>query len=223
MIDLTLKFFELLMHIDKYLQVIVSEYALLTYAIIFLIIFFETGIVVAPFLPGDSLLFAAGALAAIGSFNIAWLFLVIFLAAVLGDTLNYQIGNIIGPRIFTKESSWLFNRKYLVRAQHFYEKNGKKTIILARFIPIIRTFAPFVAGIGTMSYWVFLTYNILGALLWSGLFIGGGYLFGNIPLVKERFGLLVLVIIIISLMPLVKEVISYFLNKKRNNNLNNEN
>lgn len=212
-----IQIFELLMHIDKYLQVLVSEYALATYIIIFLIIFFETGLVVAPFLPGDSLLFAAGALAATGSFDIIWLFLIIFLAAVLGDTLNYQIGNFIGPKIFTKESSWLFNKKYLARAQHFYEKNGKKTIILARFIPIIRTFAPFVAGIGTMSYWVFLAYNVIGAVLWSSFFIFGGFLFGNIPLVKERFGLLVLGIIIISLIPLMKEVISHFLNKKRDN------
>src|SRR3989344_1769539 len=215
---MTLQFFELLMHIDKYLQVLVGEYALLTYVILFLIIFFETGMVIAPFLPGDSLLFAAGALAATGSFDITWLFLIIFLAAVLGDTLNYQIGNFIGPKIFTKESSWIFNRNYLVRAQHFYEKNGKKTIILARFIPIIRTFAPFVAGIGTMSYWVFLTYNIIGALLWSGLFIFGGFWFGNIPFVKDNFGLVVLVVIFISLMPLVKEIIFYYWAKRKNNN-----
>jgi len=215
---MTLQFFELLMHIDKYLQVLVGEYALLTYVILFLIIFFETGMVIAPFLPGDSLLFAAGALAATGSFDITWLFLIIFLAAVLGDTLNYQIGNFIGPKIFTKESSWIFNRNYLVRAQHFYEKNGKKTIILARFIPIIRTFAPFVAGIGTMSYWVFLTYNIIGALLWSGLFIFGGFWFGNIPLVKDHFGLVVLVVIFISLIPLIKEIIFYYWAKRKNNN-----
>ena len=203
---MTLQFFELLMHIDKYLQVLVGEYALLTYVILFLIIFFETGMVIAPFLPGDSLLFAAGALAATGSFDITWLFLIIFLAAVLGDTLNYQIGNFIGPKIFTKESSWIFNRNYLVRAQHFYEKNGKKTIILARFIPIIRTFAPF------------LTYNIIGALLWSGLFIFGGFWFGNIPLVKDNFGLVILVVIFISLMPLVKEIIFYYWAKRKNNN-----
>ena len=215
---MTLQFFELLMHIDKYLQVLVGEYALLTYVILFLIIFFETGMVIAPFLPGDSLLFAAGALAATGSFDITWLFLIISLAAVLGDTLNYQIGNFIGPKIFTKESSWIFNRNYLVRAQHFYEKNGKKTIILARFIPIIRTFAPFVAGIGTMSYWVFLTYNIIGALLWSGLFIFGGFWFGNIPLVKDHFGLVVLVVIFISLIPLIKEIIFYYWAKRKNNN-----
>lgn len=204
------------MHLDKYLQIMVSEYAVVTYLLLFLIIFLETGIVIAPFLPGDSLLFAAGALAATGSFELGLLFFVIFLASVLGDTLNYQIGNFIGPKIFNKESSWLFNRRYLLRAQEFYEKNGKKTIILARFIPIIRTFAPFVAGIGTMSYWVFLLYNIIGAILWCVLFIFGGFLFGNMAIVKENFSLLILIIIIISLSPLIKEIWFYF-KAKRNN------
>lgn len=207
--------FEFLLHIDKYLQILVSQYSMTTYAILFLIIFLETGVVLAPFLPGDSLLFAAGALAAAGYFNVGVLFLVVFVASVLGDTLNYHIGKFIGPKIFTKESSFLFRREYLVRAQEFYEKNGKKTIILARFIPIIRTFAPFVAGIGTMSYLVFLTYNIIGALLWSVLFIFGGFLFGNIAWIKENFGLFVIVIIIISLMPLLKEVISIIAKKRK--------
>lgn len=211
-----LQFFELILHIDKYLQILVNQYSVATYIILFLIIFFETGVVLAPFLPGDSLLFAAGALAATGSFNVAVLFLVIFLASVLGDTLNYHIGKFIGPKIFTKESSWFFRREYLVRAQEFYEKNGKKTIILARFIPIIRTFAPFVAGIGTMSYLVFLTYNVIGALLWSTLFIFGGFFFGNISWIKENFGLFIIVIIIISLMPLIRETISLVLSKKNN-------
>ena len=205
---------ELMLHLDKYLQIIVNEYSVMAYVLLFLIIFFETGIVVTPFLPGDSLLFTAGALAAVNSFRIEILFLVIFIAAVAGDTLNYHIGKFAGPKVFKKESSFLFHKEYLVRAQGFYEKHGKKTIILARFIPIIRTFAPFVAGIGTMPYKTFLMYNIIGAVLWSSLFIFGGFLFGNIPLVKEHFGLLILAIIFISLMPLVKEIIFHFLQKR---------
>ena len=206
---------EVILHLDKYLQVIVNEYSAMTYVLLFLIIFLETGIIVTPFLPGDSLLFAAGALAATGSFKIGILFLVIFIAAVLGDTVNYHIGKLIGPKIFKKESSLLFHKEHLIRAQKFYEKHGKKTIILARFIPIIRTFAPFVAGIGTMSYWTFLAYNIIGAVLWCALFIFGGFLFGNIPWVKENFGLLIIAIIIISLIPLVKEIIVHFFMQKR--------
>lgn len=210
--------FEVIMHIDKYLQILVNQYSVATYIILFLIIFFETGIVLAPFLPGDSLLFAAGALAATGSFNVAFLFLIITLASVMGDTLNYHIGKFIGPKIFTKESSLFFRREYLIRAQEFYEKNGKKTIILARFIPIIRTFAPFVAGIGAMSYFVFLMYNITGAVLWSALFIFGGFLFGNISWIRERFGLFIIIVIIISLTPLIKEIIAMVMAKRKNNN-----
>ena len=206
---------EVILHIDKYLQAIVNEYSIATYVLLFLIIFFETGIVVTPFLPGDSLLFAAGALAATGSFNIEILFIIILTAAVLGDALNYQIGKYIGPKIFKKQSSLLFHKEHLVRAQAFYEKHGKKTIILARFIPIIRTFAPFVAGIGTMSYRVFLAYNFIGAVLWCSLFIFGGFLFGNIPWVKEHFGLLIITIIFISLLPLLKAIIVHFLMKRK--------
>ena len=206
---------EVILHIDKYLQAIVNEYSIATYVLLFLIIFFETGIVVSPFLPGDSLLFAAGALAATGSFNIEILFIIILTAAVLGDALNYQIGKYIGPKIFKKESSLLFHKEHLVRAQAFYEKHGKKTIILARFIPIIRTFAPFVAGIGTMSYRVFLAYNFIGAVLWCSLFIFGGFLFGNIPWVKEHFGLLIITIIFISLLPLLKAVIIHLFMKRK--------
>ncbi len=207
--------FEVILHLDKYLQVMVNEYSTITYAILFLIIFFETGVVITPFLPGDSLLFVAGAMAAVGSFRIEVLLLVIFIAAVLGDTLNYHIGKYIGPKIFKKESSLLFRKEYLIRAQEFYVKHGKKTIVLARFIPIIRTFAPFVAGIGTMPYRIFLTYNIMGAALWCGLFLFGGFLFGNIPWIKEHFGLMVIMIIIVSLIPLVKEIAAHFWGKKK--------
>ncbi|MBI2453341.1 VTT domain-containing protein [Candidatus Peregrinibacteria bacterium] len=205
---------EAILHLDKYLQIIVNEFSSLTYALLFLIIFFETGIVITPFLPGDSLLFAAGALAATGSLKVEMVFIIIFIAAVLGDTINYHIGKWIGPKIFKNESSIFFHKKHLVRAQKFYEKYGKKTIIFARFIPIIRTFAPFVAGIGTMPYGIFLLYNILGGLLWSCLFIFGGFLFGNIPWVKEHFGLFIIAIIISSFIPFIKEIISHFSNKK---------
>lgn len=212
---MVLPFIDLILHIDKYLSVVANEYSIIAYALLFLIIFVETGIVLFPFLPGDSLLFAAGALAATGLFRIDILFLVIFLAAVAGDTINYHIGKFIGPKIFKKEGSLFFNKKHLVRAQEFYNKHGKKTIILARFIPIIRTFAPFVAGIGVMPYGSFLLYNIIGAGLWCSLFIIGGFLFGNIPWVQDNFGMLILTIIIVSFIPLIKELIMYFLNKKK--------
>jgi len=208
-----LEFVDIILHVDKYLQAIVSEYSAWTYLFIFFIIFIETGIIVAPFLPGDSLLFAAGALAATGSFNLSLLFFIIFIAAVLGDTVNYHIGKYIGPKIFKKESSFFFHKEYLQRTETFYEQKGKKTIILARFIPIIRTFAPFVAGIGKMSYGIFLLYNVIGAVLWCSLFIFGGFLFGTIPWVKEHFGLLVIAIILFSFLPLVKEIIIHILSK----------
>jgi len=209
------KILEVVLHLDKYLQLIVNQYAGLTYVLLFLIIFFETGLVVTPFLPGDSLLFTAGALAAAGSFNIWLLFIIIFIAAVAGDALNYHIGKYIGPKIFKKEASFLFHKEHLDRAQRFYEKHGKKTIILARFIPMVRTFAPFVAGIGKMPYGIFVTYNIVGALLWCSLFIFGGFLFGNIPWVKEHFGLLILAIIFISAVPVIKEIIFHFYKQKK--------
>jgi len=207
--------FEILLHLDKYLQGIVQEYSTLTYLIIFLVIFFETGIVVTPFLPGDSLLFAAGALAAIGSFDIKVLFVIILIAAIFGDAVNYHIGKYVGPKIFNRESSLFFNKEYLVKAQSFYEKHGKKTIILARFIPFIRTFAPFVAGIGVMPYRIFFLYNVLGAFLWCALFIIGGYFFGNIQIVKDNFGLLIIGIIIVSMLPLLKEIITHFWTRKK--------
>jgi len=209
------KFVEFILHIDKYLQAVVTQYPIMTYGLIFLILFCETGLVVTPFLPGDSLLFAAGALAATGSFNIVILFLVIFIAAVAGDTLNYHIGKYVGPKVFKKQSSRFFNTAYLLRAQEFYEKHGKKTIILARFIPMVRTFAPFVAGIGNMSYPIFLAYNVIGGLLWTTLFVMGGYLFGNIPWVQQNFGAMIIGIILVSLLPLMQEVIKKYYRKKK--------
>ena len=204
-----------ILHVDTYLQFIVNEYSALTYLLVFLIIFIETGIVIAPFLPGDSLLFAAGALAALGYFKIGILYIIVFVAAVIGDAVNYHIGKYIGPRIFRKKSSFFFNKEYLIKAQTFYERYGKKTIILARFIPIIRTFAPFVAGIGRMPYRIFLVYNVIGAFLWCSLFIFGGFLLGNITWVKEHFELLVIGIILVSMIPLIKEIISFLSKRKK--------
>lgn len=209
-----IKIFEFILHIDKYLQAIVSDYSGYTYAILFLIIFCETGLVIMPFLPGDSLLFAAGALAAGGSLNIWLLFIIVLLAATIGDAVNYHIGKYIGPKIFKKESSLFFHKEHLIKAQSFYEKHGKKMIILARFIPIVRTFAPFVAGIGVMPYPTFLSYNIIGGTIWTSLFLFSGFIFGNLSFVKERFSLLVVAIIIISFLPIAKDV--YFhLREKR--------
>lgn len=202
-------FLDFILHIDTYLYAIIQTYDVWTYGLLFLVIFLETGLVVMPFLPGDSLLFVAGAFAATDALDIKWVFLVIFIAAIIGDTVNYHIGKFIGPKVFVKEQSWLFHKEHLARAQRFYEKHGGKTIILARFIPVIRTFAPFVAGIGRMQYLRFLSYNALGALLWCILFILGGYYFGNISFVKENFGIVIIVIIAISLIPVIKEIVAH--------------
>ncbi|HLD80333.1 MAG TPA: DedA family protein [Candidatus Nanoarchaeia archaeon] len=207
-------FLDIILHLDIYLQAIIDTYHLWTYAFLFLVIFCETGLIFTPFLPGDSLLFAAGAFAAIGSLNIAFVLLIIFVAAVLGDFVNFKVGKHLGPRIFKKEKSLLFNKEYLVHTEQFYEKHGKKTIIAARFIPIIRTFAPFVAGIGKMNPLTFAFYNIIGAVAWCGLFIWGGYFFGNIPIVKEHFNWVIIGIVVISFIPVVKEIIHGWLKKK---------
>jgi membrane-associated protein len=178
---------------------------------LFLIIFLETGFVIMPFLPGDSLLFASGTFSAIGSLNVWLLWLIVFVAAVLGDTVNYWIGNKVGPRVFDQDIRFL-KREYLEKTQQFYEKHGGKTIILARFVPIVRTFAPFVAGIGTMNYGRFFTYNVVGAFLWASIFIFLGYFFGNIPVVKDNFELAIFGIILISVVPMI---IEYFRNRTR--------
>jgi membrane-associated protein len=168
-------------------------------------VFLETGLVVTPLLPGDSLLFAAGSFAALGALDIALLFLLLSIAAVLGDTLNYAIGHYLGPRVFHYERSRFFNPEHLRRTHAFYETYGGKTIIIARFVPIVRTFAPFVAGIGAMSYARFVLYNVVGGVLWVGVCLGAGYLFGNLPFVKKNFSLVVLAIIFVSLLPAVVE------------------
>lgn len=197
---------DIFLHLDKHLLWIVNEYRTWVYLILFLIIFCETGLVVTPFLPGDSLLFAAGAIAATGILNIWWLVLLLCIAAFLGDTVNYGIGKYFGKRAFEKENRFI-KREYLTRTNQFYEKHGGKTIVIARFIPIIRTFAPFVAGIGRMNYTRFLTYNIAGGILWVFTCSFAGYFFGNIPIVKNNFSIVIIVIILISILPIVVEFI----------------
>jgi membrane-associated protein len=197
---------DLILHLDVHLNQIVTQAGMWTYLILFATIFMETGLVVTPFLPGDSLIFAAGSLAALNGspLNIVLLWVVLAIAAVLGDTANYEIGKFIGPKAFTSNSR-LLKKEYLERTHAFYEKHGGITIFLARFIPIIRTFAPFVAGVGKMSYRHFISYNFFGGLLWTALFTFGGYFFGNIPFVKEHFSLVIIAIIIVSVLPGVVE------------------
>lgn len=209
LIQFVLSFVDLFLHLDQHLNELVTQVGPWLYLIVFLIVFAETGLVVTPFLPGDSLLFALGALAALeGSpLNVNALALLLFIAAVLGDATNYAIGYRVGPKIFNKESSRLLNRDHLLKAQRFYEKHGGKTIIIARFIPIIRTFAPFVAGIGKMAYSRFATYNFVGAFLWVVPFLFGGYFLGNLPAVKKNFHIIIVAIVVISVMPAVIEFI----------------
>jgi membrane-associated protein len=195
---------DLFLHLDKHLAEVTRDYGTFTNLILFAIVFCETGLVVTPFLPGDSLLFAAGALAALGSLNVWVVFASLALAAILGDTANYWIGKKIGPRAF--DGSFRFLKlEHLRRTEEFYERHGKKTIILARFVPIIRTFAPFVAGIGSMTYGTFLAYNVIGGIAWVGICLAAGYFFGNIRVVKENFSLVILAIVVISTLPIAWE------------------
>lgn len=201
-------FIDAILHLDTYLGELVREYKTFSYFILFAIIFCETGLVVTPFLPGDSLLFAIGALsAATGELNVYTAALLLMLAAILGDSTNYWIGYFVGPKVFRSENSRWFNRAHLERTNAFYEKYGVKTVVIARFMPIIRTFAPFVAGIGRMHYPRFLLFSVLGSILWIGLFVAAGYLFGNIPFVKRNFTLVVLAIIFISILPALIEAL----------------
>ncbi len=199
--------FDFILHIDDHLAQIIANYGAWTYLILFLIVFCETGLVVTPFLPGDSLLFAAGAFAAKGSVSLSVICLVIFVAAVLGDAVNYKIGSIMGPAVWQRKDSKIFKLEYLHKTQKFYEKYGGKAIIIARFIPIIRTFAPFLAGVGSMNYARFALYNVAGAALWVLLMVGAGYLFGGLPIVKNNFSMVILAIIVISILPAVIEVL----------------
>lgn len=209
-------FLDIILHLDIHLQWVIETYDIWTYAILFIVIFCETGLIITPFLPGDSLLFAAGAFAALGSLNLSLLFIIIFIAAVFGDFVNYSAGNYIGPKIFKKERSLLFNKNYLLRTEEFYEKHGPKTIIAARFMPIIRTFAPFVAGVGKMNWFRFVLYNIAGAALWCIVFLFSGYYFGNIQIVKENFTIVIMLIIVISFIPVIKEIVISLLKKHEN-------
>jgi membrane-associated protein len=211
LIDFIEKFIDILIHVDRYISQFIDQFGIWTYLVLFLVIFAETGLVITPFFPGDSLLFAAGAIAAIGDLNIINLFLLLSLAAFLGNLSNYWIGYKIGPEIFKKERSRLFNKNYLNRTHEFYEKHGSITIVIARFMPFIRTFAPFVAGIGKMTYFKFLIYSLVGSVMWVALFLFGGYYFGNISVVKENFSLVIIAIIVISLIP---AAISYIHSRK---------
>jgi len=199
--DLIVQFIDIVLHLDVYLDTVIRQYGFWTYLILFLIIFSETGFVVTPFLPGDSLLFAAGALAGIGSLHVGYLFALLSIAAVAGNIVNYQIGYFMGPKVFRKEIGLFFKREYLDRTNRFYARYGAITIVIARFLPIIRTFAPFVAGIGRMAYWRFSLYNVVGSIAWTTVFVIGGYYFGNIPVVKKNFTLVILAIIILSVLP----------------------
>lgn len=198
---------DLLLHLDETLKEVISKYGTWTYAILTLIVFLETGVVVTPFLPGDSLLFAAGALAAVGDLDMKWILLLLSAAAILGDTMNYHIGYYLGSKLFRSDRARFLNRKHIERTHRFYERYGAKTIVIARFVPIVRTFAPFVAGIGRMSYWKFLFYNASGGIFWVVSLSYAGYFFGNIPIVQTHISLVILGIIVVSCLPAVIELI----------------
>ncbi len=197
---------DFILHIDAHLVTITSSYGVWAYVILFLIVFAETGLVVTPFLPGDSLLFAAGAICSLGTMDVNLLGLLLIVSAILGDGVNYAIGARVGPKVFNRPSSKLLNVEHLRRANAFYEKHGGKTIVLARFMPIVRTFAPFVAGIGKMTYRQFLVYNVVGAVVWVVSFLALGYFFGNQPVVKRNFTMVIAAIIVISVIPAVVEM-----------------
>jgi membrane-associated protein len=207
--EFILWFVDFFLHLDRHLAEVIQQYGTWTYALLFLIVFLETGLVVTPFLPGDSLLFAAGAFCALGALEVWPMFFLLTVAAILGDTVNYAIGHYLGPKVFHYPKSRFFNPEHLRKTHAFYEKYGGKTIIIARFVPIVRTFAPFVAGIGAMNYKRFLAYNVLGGALWVLICLFAGYLFGNLPFVKKNFSLVILAIIIVSILPAVFEYLRH--------------
>jgi membrane-associated protein len=215
--DLLKQAIDFILHAENHLVWFIQNYGLWIYALLFLIIFCETGLVVTPFLPGDSLLFAVGALAARPDMNLQVHYIapLLLVAAILGDAVNYAIGKFIGPRVFHFEDSRFFKRAHLMKAHAFYEKYGGRAIILARFVPIVRTFAPFVAGVGTMSYPKFALYNVVGAILWVGLFVGAGYIFGNVPVVQKNMKVVILGIIVVSVLPIVWEFAKAWLEKRK--------
>lgn len=202
-------FIDFFLHLDRHLSVIIQDYGVWTYAILFLIIFCETGLVVTPILPGDSLLFAVGSFAAIGALDVSIVLLTLTIAAILGDTVNYAVGHFMGPKVFLKKDSRIFRKEYLDKTHRFYERYGGKTIIFARFVPIVRTFAPFVAGVGSMSYSRFIAFNIVGGVAWIAAFILAGYFFGAIPMVKKNFTLVIFAIIFLSILPGVIEYLRH--------------
>jgi membrane-associated protein len=206
---------DFLLHLDRHLAQVISTYGTWTYALLFAIVFMETGLVVTPFLPGDSLLFAAGSFAALGALDVRLLFALLVFAAVLGDNLNYAIGRYLGPKVFHYERSRFFNPDHLRKTHGFYEKYGVKTIIIARFVPIVRTFSPFVAGVGAMSYPRFLAFDVVGGILWVGICVFAGYFFGNLPVVKQNFTLVILAIILVSILPAVFEFLRHRAGSRR--------
>ena len=213
--DLIHWFVDFFLHLDQHLAEVIQRYGTSTYALLFLIVFLETGLVVTPFLPGDSLLFAAGTFAALGALRLWPLFFLLCAAAILGDTVNYAIGARLGPRVFHYPKSRFFNPEHLKKTHAFYEKYGGKTIIIARFVPIVRTFAPFVAGVGQMRYRQFIGYNVIGGVLWVSICVFAGYFFGNLPFVKKNFSVVVIVIVLISLLPAVIEYLRHRAEAKR--------
>lgn len=208
-----LSFIDFILHVNVHLHEIITQYGVWSYLILFLIVFAETGLVVTPFLPGDSLLFAAGALCTGESLQFAPLVLVLLLAAIIGDAVNYHVGRYLGPKVLAGQNRFL-KPEYLAKTQSFYDKYGVKTIVIARFVPIVRTFAPFLAGVGRMSYRTFVIYNIVGAALWVGICCSAGYFFGNMPAVKQNFGLVVIGIIIVSVLPMIVEIVRHRMSNK---------
>ena len=207
--DLLAAFLDIILHLDAHLLALTQQYGVWVYAILFLIIYSETGLVIAPFLPGDSLLFVAGALCGMGALQLEWLAPLLVLAAFSGDNTNYWVGRLVGMRLLNRVNAKLISREHLTKTHAFYEKHGGKTVILARFLPIIRTFAPFVAGIGMMRYRMFVLFSALGSLAWITSFTMGGYLFGNIPVIKNNLTLMTIGIIVISLLPALREFIRH--------------
>jgi membrane-associated protein len=204
---LVLQFADVLLHLDKYLDQVILQYGSWTYGILFLIVFCETGLVVTPILPGDSLLFAAGAFAARGSLEMAPLFGLLLVAAVLGDAVNYAVGVFLGPKVLTPDSK-IFRKEYMDRTQAFYEKYGGKTIVIARFVPIVRTFAPFLAGVGKMTYGKFFMFNVTGAVLWISICLFAGFFFGNLEVVQKNFTLVIIGVVFVSLLPALFEIVN---------------
>jgi membrane-associated protein len=213
--DLLANFVDIFLHIDQHLLRVTETYPTAVYFILFLVVFCETGLVVTPFLPGDSLLFAVGALAGVGALDPGQAFVLLTIAAVAGDGVNYWIGRRLGPRVFRREDVRFLNRKHLDRTYRFYERYGQKTIVLARFVPIVRTFAPFVAGMGSMNYSRFAASNVFGAVAWVGVCLGGGYVWGNQPFVKKHFSLVILGIVFVSLLPALIQFVMHRLSLER--------